>query len=416
MLLPFLQLPDQVGGSGQIADPPAVHGVALGKRVHGHRAFFHPGERADAVVAVGLVNEFFINFVRDDEQVSLPGDFRYGPETLEGKNVAGGVVRAVEKDRLGFGRELFFQLLLRDLETLCRRKGEGHRFRPGVLPQVQVKKIHGFGDENFIPRIQDRENGQHHRLGSAGRDQYFPGGVRLDPVFFPELPGDRLPEFQQAHGGGVMNEPFVQGLLGRFLDDGGRVEIGPADLQVDDLPAGPLQGHGFFQHAADAGLLDPLHPAGGKSIHGFRLFPRLFLQLRFRFAEGFVQLFHPILPDLAFDVLDHGFLVALLNISFSRLWGRTPSSLFLDVLQGLIIVVEGHDAPFHGDHLGGSVDQDRLQVGRQALEELLVHGEEKGVIEVPVQSHVLGHLVELDRLNQGEGSSNPSTTPCWTAV
>jgi hypothetical protein len=38
---------------------------------------------------------------------------------------------------------------------------------------------------------------------------------------------------------------------------------------MNDLPAGPLQGHGFFQHAADPGLLNPPHPAGGKAIHDF---------------------------------------------------------------------------------------------------------------------------------------------------
>jgi hypothetical protein len=41
-----------------------------------------------------------------------------------------------------------------------------------------------------------------------------------------------------------VGEALVEGLLGRRADVGGRVEIGLADFEVDDAPAGRLEGPG----------------------------------------------------------------------------------------------------------------------------------------------------------------------------
>ena len=143
-------------------------------------------------MAIGLVDDLFIDLVGNDEQIPLPGNFGNRLEALPGKNVAGRVVRAVEEDGLGFFRETPVELLPCDLKTLGRRKREGNRSRPGILPQIQIEEIHGLGNENFITRVQNREDGNHHRLGSAGGDQNFLLGIHLDPVFFPKLFGDRL--------------------------------------------------------------------------------------------------------------------------------------------------------------------------------------------------------------------------------
>ena len=49
-------------------------------------------------------------------------------------------------------------------------------------------------------------------------------------------------------GGAVVRGAVVEGPLGRVADVGGRVEVGLADLEVDDLLALPLEGLGAGQH------------------------------------------------------------------------------------------------------------------------------------------------------------------------
>jgi hypothetical protein len=57
----------------------------------------------------------------------------------------------------------------------------------------------------------------------------------------PRVLRDRLAQLRQPRGWAVVGRAGVERLLRRFLDMCGRVEIGLADLQVDDLASGALE-------------------------------------------------------------------------------------------------------------------------------------------------------------------------------
>jgi hypothetical protein len=85
-----------------------------------------------------------------------------------------------------------------------------------------------------------KQGEEHDGLGSRGDDH----GRRVDadPAAGRRIGGDRLAQLGQAHERAVVGPAGVERPLGRLADIGWRVEVGLADLQVDDLAARGLQG------------------------------------------------------------------------------------------------------------------------------------------------------------------------------
>ena len=72
--------------------------------------------------------------------------------------------------------------------------------------------------------------------------------------------GDRLPKRQDAERLDVAGAAVFQGLLGRFADDRRRVEVGLAELEMNDVdPLTPERLCPITYLHGEEGL-DPLHP------------------------------------------------------------------------------------------------------------------------------------------------------------
>jgi len=78
VLLAFFQLPDQVGRRRQVADSPSVHGMPLGEGIQSDGPFLHSGEGANAHVLAGLINNFFVDFIGNDQEIILYGHLGEG--------------------------------------------------------------------------------------------------------------------------------------------------------------------------------------------------------------------------------------------------------------------------------------------------------------------------------------------------
>src|SRR5262249_60888709 len=78
--------------------------------------------------------------------------------------------------------------------------------------------------------------------------------------------GDGSPRSGRPGGGAVVRGAVVGGLFPRLADVPGRVEIGLADLEVDDLPSLPLQSLGASQHLERRFCSQTGHALG--EVHG----------------------------------------------------------------------------------------------------------------------------------------------------
>ena len=77
---------------------------------------------------------------------------------------------------------------------------------------------------------------------------------------------DGLPQLGEARGRPVVGRPAVERPLGRLADVGRRVEVGLADLEVDDLLALPLEGLRARQDLEGRFRAEPRHPI--REVHG----------------------------------------------------------------------------------------------------------------------------------------------------
>src|SRR5262249_23479706 len=90
------------------------------------------------------------------------------------------------------------------------------------------------------------------------------GGDR-HPVAGEIALGDGLAQGHEPEAVGIPRAAVLEGFLGRFSDHGRRVEVGLAELEVDDVGALPLQLLGALEDLDGEERLDG---AGASSDHG----------------------------------------------------------------------------------------------------------------------------------------------------
>ena len=87
-------------------------------------------------------------------------------------------------------------------------------------------------------------------------------GVTLMPRELETSCGDGLAQFRQSGGGAVMGVAFAQRVDTGFDDVGGRVHVGLADFEMDNVSSLPLEGAGANQHLEGGFRSQPRHALG----------------------------------------------------------------------------------------------------------------------------------------------------------
>src|SRR5882724_13139564 len=176
---------------------------------------------------------------------------------------------------VGFAGELMMISLVRGVmdfsnssrskpNSLDSRSGIGTAFAHEVDDRL-VDREARIRIDDLVARARQRHDREEHDGLGAGRDDHLLGG-HGDAARLGDVLGDSLAQLRQSGRRPVVRRARVQRALGRVPDVLGRVEVGLADLEVDDLLALPLQRLGAGEHLEGRFGPQPSHPF--RDIHG----------------------------------------------------------------------------------------------------------------------------------------------------
>ena len=188
-------------------------------------------------------------------------------EVVAGQDAAGRVGRRVDDQQSRLRGDQRGELVDIEPEVVLHPDRDRHRRRPDEAGQRLVDRIAGIGNDDLVTRIDQTEDRvQHHALAADGHEDL----ERLDREALARrgVGGDRLAQRRDAGERRVVRRACVERRLGRRADVGRRVEIGLAELEMDDRPSLRLERAGAGRHLEGALGADGVHPC--RDAHGLR--------------------------------------------------------------------------------------------------------------------------------------------------
>ena len=240
-----------------IPQPPAGHGVGLGKAADYNGPLPHTGQGGHRDKLRPVVDQPAVHLVGKDKQVMLRRQPGHRLQILPGIDGSAGVVGVIENNHLGSGGDPGLDGPGVQPEALPGGQGDLHHRGPGELHQILVGDKGRRGDNHLVALAHKGMDGIVQRLGPAGGDNNF----RLRVVGRAGGPlhhsGDDGPQAGQSPVGGVVGVVLLNGPLGGGLDGAGGVEIGLAGAEGDYLVPLAPEGGRPVQNGADQGGLQP---------------------------------------------------------------------------------------------------------------------------------------------------------------
>ncbi len=206
-----------------------------------------------------------VDLVGEHQEIPLDGDPGDRFDVLAGEGAATRVVGEGEDEELGSVRHQRSQLVGIDPELVLFPEGNGHT--PGShegadrlvhgKPGIRVHHLVAFLAEG-------QEHVPHDRFGTGCDDDPLGAGGEAAGRF--EELGHGLPQLGDPGCGNVVGVSRFQGGCRRLPDVGRCVEVGLADLQVDDLPTLSLKGLGVGEDLEGRLGAQAFHSIG--QVHG----------------------------------------------------------------------------------------------------------------------------------------------------
>ena len=202
-----MDLLDALGDFGRgdgVPQAPAGDGVRLGQRAATDGSFEHAGQRGHIDVLVGRVDDVLVYLVGDAVGVVLFAEVGDKGELLARKDLATGVGRVAQDDRLGI---VVAEGRLKHLTVKVeRRRVERHvdglgtrKDRVGAVVLIERRE-----DDDLVAGVRDRHHGGHHGLGGAAGDYDILVGVHRHAHKVLLFGGERLAHGLGAPGDGVL--------------------------------------------------------------------------------------------------------------------------------------------------------------------------------------------------------------------
>ena len=221
------------GRGGIVTDSPAGHAVRLRESVDDDGAFRHAGEGCGGA-ELRVVGEVFVHFIRNAVDVAF--DDHFG-ESFKFSLAVDGTCRVtgvVQEDGLGLIGNGSFQGFGLDFESVFNLGVHNHRLSAEPLHQFRVSHPVRSRNNHFVAFVDEGcERIEYGVLGTAGHNDLF--RLVVQTVFFFQLFGNGLADFENAYGSGVAGLSFANGLARSILNRGWCRKIGFARSKAHDV-------------------------------------------------------------------------------------------------------------------------------------------------------------------------------------
>src|SRR5258708_12400388 len=144
----------------QITEAPSGHSVSVGEPVNGDgEIIVLRSQGCDTYMLGTFVNEFFVNLVRQNQNLFLRGDGCDCFQLLASVNGSGRIVRRIDDDHLGPRRHRVFKLFGSELPSIFFLGLNEDRIGPGQPHHLRIAQPIWFRDNDFVARLTGSENG-----------------------------------------------------------------------------------------------------------------------------------------------------------------------------------------------------------------------------------------------------------------
>ncbi len=226
-----------IEGRRGIADAPARHGIGLGHAVDDDGALLDLGaERSDGDVLRAVVDQEFVNLVRDDGKILFDRQIANRLQLLAGEHESVGVVGGIDDDGAGLVRHRRAEIVDGGLEVVFLPALHDHRHAARHPHDFGIADPVGAGDDDLVALLQQRLEGVEQRMLRAVGYHDLLGHV-IQSVVPLELIADGLPKLRHTGRGGIAGLSQIQRILGRLADVLRGVEIRFARAEADHVDA-----------------------------------------------------------------------------------------------------------------------------------------------------------------------------------
>ena len=207
---------------------------------------------------LAAVDQLLIDLVGDHDQVVTDGDVGQALQGLIGLHHAGGVAGGVDNQHAGLIGDEALQLLEVDLEVVLLPQLVADRNSTEEVGHVDVVEPHGIGNQNLVAGVEEGGYRGVGALAHADGHQDLVGGV-VHVVVPLELFGNGLAQLRGTIVRGVEHVAPADAVISGILNDLGGIEVGAADLHMNDVLTLLLHLGGLLHHDTDAGKREHLH-------------------------------------------------------------------------------------------------------------------------------------------------------------
>ena len=226
-----------VFGGKRPADTPAGHGVGFADAVDDDGAFADFfAEGCEGAECVTGEDEFFVDFVGEDDDVFFDGDIGELLQGINGIDTARGVTGAVEHEHAGAGGDGVAELIGGEAEAVLFAGFDEHGAGADEFDECGVADPVGGGNDDFVARIAAGCEHVVQAVFSAIGDGDF-GRFVGDTMIAAEGIADGLPKFLDASGGRIASVAGVHGCFCCVTDVLWGDEVGFADGEFEHIDA-----------------------------------------------------------------------------------------------------------------------------------------------------------------------------------
>ena len=190
----------------------------------------------------------FVDFIGNHDDLGVTAEhFGQSLHLFCAIHGTGGIGGAAKNEGARAGRDGGLELCGRDLEVLLDRGFYEHGGAVGQTHHVGIAHPVGSGDDHLVAFVDNgEEDVANGLLGTVAHDDLC--GRIFEVVFAKQLGADGFAQVEITGHGAVARPVVVDGLFGGDFNVIGRIEVGFADAEVDDVHALCFEFGAFLRH------------------------------------------------------------------------------------------------------------------------------------------------------------------------